>query len=133
MAFSINGGPATNLDVVDDAGGDDIATTKVITDVTPENDGTIHLDFTNSEAFLNVVEILPGTPHRMLPSGLWSATHPTATPTVISGPRTGISPADALVAMLVIYPSSLMGGYTNGIALGTSITRCLSSRVASTL
>ena len=67
MAFSINGGPATNLDVVDDAGGDDIATTKVITDVTPENDGTIHLDFTNSEAFLNVVEILPGTPHRMLP------------------------------------------------------------------
>ena len=67
VAFSINGGPATNLDVVDDAGGDDIATTKVITDVTPENDGTIHLDFTNSEAFLNVVEILPGTPHRMLP------------------------------------------------------------------
>ncbi|MGC2527627.1 MAG: malectin domain-containing carbohydrate-binding protein [Candidatus Acidiferrum sp.] len=67
VAFSINGGPATNLDVVDDAGGDDIATTKVITDATPESDGTIHLDFTNSEAFLNAVEILPGTPHRMLP------------------------------------------------------------------
>jgi len=67
VAFSINGGPLTNLDVVDDAGGDDIATTKIITDVAPASDGTIHLDFTTSEAFANAVEILPGTPHRMLP------------------------------------------------------------------
>jgi hypothetical protein len=67
VAFSINGGPLTNLDVVDDAGGDDIATTKVITDVAPATDGTIHLDFATSEAFANAVEILPGTPHRMLP------------------------------------------------------------------
>lgn len=67
VAFSIDGGPATNLDVVDDAGGDDIATWKVFTDVTPESDGAIHLDVTNSEAFVNAIEILPGTPHRMLP------------------------------------------------------------------
>lgn len=67
VAFSINGGPPTNLDVVDDAGGDDIATTQVFTDVAPASDGTIHLDFTNSEAFVNAVEILPGTPHRVLP------------------------------------------------------------------
>ena len=67
IGFSINGAPGFALDVVDDAGGDDIATTKVITDVVPENDGTIHLDFTTPEAFLNAVEILPGTPHRMLP------------------------------------------------------------------
>jgi hypothetical protein len=67
VAFSINGGPLTNLDVVDDAGGDDIATTKIITGVAPASDGTIHLDFTTSEAFINAVEILPGTPHRMLP------------------------------------------------------------------
>jgi len=39
VAFSINGGPLTNLDVVDDAGGVDIATTKVFTDVTPASDG----------------------------------------------------------------------------------------------
>src|SRR3984957_1784078 len=32
VGFSINGGPPTNLDVVDEAGGDDIATTKVFTD-----------------------------------------------------------------------------------------------------
>ncbi|HET8923383.1 MAG TPA: malectin domain-containing carbohydrate-binding protein [Candidatus Acidoferrum sp.] len=67
VGFSINGGPTTNLDVVDEAGGDDIATAKVFTDVVPESDGAIHLDFNNSEAFLNAIEILPGTPHRMLP------------------------------------------------------------------
>ena len=66
-AFSINGGPPTNLDVVDDAGGDDIATTKIITDVLPTSDGTIHVDFTNPEAFANAVEILPSAPNRMLP------------------------------------------------------------------
>ena len=67
VAFSVNGGPAQNLDIVDDAGGDDIATTKVVTDVVPATDGTIHLDFTTAEAFSNAIEILPGTPHRMLP------------------------------------------------------------------
>jgi Malectin domain len=68
VAFSINGGPLANLDVVDDAGGDDIATTKVFTDVAPASDGTIHVDFTTSEAFVNAIEILPSTPHRMLPA-----------------------------------------------------------------
>jgi hypothetical protein len=67
VAFSINGGAPTNVDVVDDAGGDDMATMKVFTDVVPASDGTIHLDFNNSEAFVNAVEILQGTPHRMLP------------------------------------------------------------------
>jgi hypothetical protein len=67
VGFSINGGPPTNLDVVDDAGGNDIATTKVFTDIAPANDGMIHLDFTTPEAFVNAIEILQGTPHRMLP------------------------------------------------------------------
>jgi Malectin domain len=67
VGFSINRGPVMTLDVVDDAGGDDIATTKVFTDVKPEDDGAIHLDFTTSDSFLNAIEILPGTPHRMLP------------------------------------------------------------------
>jgi hypothetical protein len=67
VAFSINGGPPTRLDVVDDASGDDIATTKVVADVAPASDGTIHLNFTTPESFLNAVEILPSTPHRVLP------------------------------------------------------------------
>ena len=66
VAFSINGS-ATNLDVVDDAGGNDIATTKVFLDIAPQNDGMIHVDFNTPESFLNAIEILPGTPQRMLP------------------------------------------------------------------
>jgi len=65
--FSINGGPTNNFDVVDDAAGEDIATTKVFTDVSPGPDGTIHVNFSSPESFLNAVEILPGTLHRMLP------------------------------------------------------------------
>jgi len=67
VAFSINGGPVNNVDVVDDAGGNDMATTKVFLDVSPQSDGMIHVDFNSLDAFLNAVEILPGTPHRMLP------------------------------------------------------------------
>jgi hypothetical protein len=67
VVFAINGGPPTSLDVVDDAGGDDIATTKVVADVTPASDGTIHLDFTTPESFVNAVEILPSLPHHILP------------------------------------------------------------------
>ena len=67
VGFSISGGPATNLDVVDDAGGDDIATTKVFTDVAPATDGTIHVDFVTTEAFVNAIEILRSAPNSMLP------------------------------------------------------------------
>ena len=67
VGFSINGRPQTALDLVDDAGGNDISTTKVVTDVEPENDGTIHLDFSTPDAFVNAVEILPGIAHRALP------------------------------------------------------------------
>jgi len=73
MVFSINGGPPNTLDVVDDAGGDDIATTKVFTDVQPGSDGAIHLEFTSPESFLNAIEILPGTPHSMLPVRITTA------------------------------------------------------------
>jgi hypothetical protein len=65
--FSINGGPTVSFDVADDAAGDDIATTKVFTDVSPGADGSIHINFITPESFLNAVEILPGIPHRMLP------------------------------------------------------------------
>jgi hypothetical protein len=67
VTFSINGGATTSLDVVDDAGGDDIATTKVFVDVKPQSDGMIHVDFTTPGSFFNAIEILPGAPHRTLP------------------------------------------------------------------
>jgi Malectin domain len=67
VAFSINGGPTNNLDVVDEAGGNDMVTAKVLLDVAPASDGMIHLDFITPESFVNAVEILPGIQHRMLP------------------------------------------------------------------
>lgn len=67
VALSIDGAPATNLDVVDDAGGDDSATTKIFTDIAPEKDGMIHIDFNSQESFVNAIEIIPGLAHRMLP------------------------------------------------------------------
>lgn len=67
VAFSINGGPTQNLDVLDDAGGNDVATTKIYTDVKPGTDGMIHIDFASPESFVNAIEILPGLSHRMLP------------------------------------------------------------------
>jgi malectin (di-glucose binding ER protein) len=67
VAYSINGGRPHSLDVVDDAGADDAATTKVFTGISPESDGTIHLDFTNPESFLNAVEIIPNSTAHPLP------------------------------------------------------------------
>lgn len=68
VTFSINGAAPTHLDVVDDAGGDDTATTKIFTDIAPENDGVIHIDFNSQESFVNAIEIIPGLAHRMLPA-----------------------------------------------------------------
>ncbi len=76
VVFSLNGGPSTGLDVVDDAGGDDTETEKIFTDVHPEEDGKIHLDFTSSDSYLNAIEILPGIPHRMLPLRIYAGHTP---------------------------------------------------------
>jgi hypothetical protein len=68
VVFSINGGPLTNMDVVDDAGGDDVATTKIFTGVAPTSDGMIHVDFNSPESFVNAIEILQAPSHAMLPA-----------------------------------------------------------------
>jgi len=102
VAFSIIGGPPANLDVVDDAGGNDIAITKIITDVVPEGDGTIHLDSTTS-------------------GSSWD-TLPIVIPMAMFGCQTSSSLADALVVSEVIYPKSPMVVFTNGIDLDTSVT-----------
>ncbi|MGC1187460.1 MAG: malectin domain-containing carbohydrate-binding protein [Candidatus Acidiferrales bacterium] len=74
--FSLNGGPTNGLDVVDDAGANDTATEKVFTNVRPEQDGKIHLDFTSNQSYLNAVEILPGIPNRMLPVRIYAGETP---------------------------------------------------------
>lgn len=65
--FTVNGGDANTFDVVDDAGGDGIATTKVIRGVRPENDGAIHVDFISDASLLKAVEILQTPTEAMLP------------------------------------------------------------------
>jgi hypothetical protein len=65
--FSLNGGDNVSLDVVDDAGGDYIADTKVLRGVRPENDGTIHIDFVSEISALKAVEILPEPSEALLP------------------------------------------------------------------
>jgi hypothetical protein len=65
--YSLNGGENNTLDVVDDAGGHNIATTKVFRGVRPENDGAIHIDFTSEIFLLKAVEILPTPSEGMLP------------------------------------------------------------------
>jgi len=57
--FSIDDGVSMNVDVDDDAPGDNTAMTRVVGGVKPESDGTIHLDFANEGSRLNAVEILP--------------------------------------------------------------------------
>lgn len=67
IGYSVDGGQPTDLDVVDDSGGDDTATAKIVTGVRPEADGAIHLDFTEPHSFVNAVEILPEPEQRPLP------------------------------------------------------------------
>jgi hypothetical protein len=65
--FSVNGGDNISLDVVDDAGGNYIADTKVLRGVRPENDGTIHIDFVSEISAMKAVEILPAPSEALLP------------------------------------------------------------------
>ena len=65
--LSINAGADINFDVVDQAGGDGIATSMVLTGVRPEPDGAIHLDYTSEVSLLNAVEILPADSAAQLP------------------------------------------------------------------
>jgi malectin (di-glucose binding ER protein) len=55
--LTINNRRADALDIVDEAGGDDIAIGKLYTGIHPMDDGSIHLDFTSDGAFINALEI----------------------------------------------------------------------------
>jgi len=65
--FSLNGGENISFDLVDDAGGDSIADTKVFRNVRPENDGTIHVDYEGEVSAMKAVEILPAPSEELLP------------------------------------------------------------------
>jgi hypothetical protein len=78
--LAINAGADIHFDVVDNAGGDGIATSYVQTGIHPEKDGTIHLDYISDVSLLNAVEILPGNSDKLLPARI------TASPFAIKDP-----------------------------------------------
>lgn len=55
--LTINNRRADALDIVDEAGGDDIAIGKIYSGIQPMEDGAIHLDFTSDGSFVNAVEV----------------------------------------------------------------------------
>ena len=65
--ISVNAGSDFAFDVVDNAGGDGIATSHVWTGIEPENDGSIHVDLVSETSPLNAVEILPAPGEELLP------------------------------------------------------------------
>ena len=68
VSLAINGLPVSTLDVASDAGGVNTATVKIFKDISPAKDGLLHLTFQGSgPSFVNALEVLPGTPGKMLP------------------------------------------------------------------
>jgi hypothetical protein len=71
VVLSINNAATAALDIVDEAGGDDVVVGKVYAGIRPMGDGAIHLDFISDGSFINAAELTPsnsdaGTPLRML-------------------------------------------------------------------
>jgi hypothetical protein len=59
VSYTIGAGQTDTVDVASDAGGANMATMKVYTDVRPGQDGKIHLSFWSTDGFVNALEILP--------------------------------------------------------------------------
>jgi hypothetical protein len=121
--LSINAGPAINVDVVDDAGGDGIATSTVVTGVAPENDGAIHIDFISEVSLLNAVEIIPAPSASLLPVRIVVSSKPYvdsanqfwSSDRYFSGGRHGLPPESAKQGNLGLYESDRVGRFRYSI------------------
>jgi len=70
FSVSLNGRPLlANFDIVADAPGSETADERVFKDVSPAEDGQLHLQFSSltGKPLLSGIEVLPGIPHRILP------------------------------------------------------------------
>jgi hypothetical protein len=122
-SLSINAAPAFNVDVVDDAGGHNTATTTLVTGVAPENDGAIHVDFVSEVSLLNAVEILPAPSARQLPVRIVSGTNSFiddakqvwSSDRYFSGGRHGLPPKGANLNELGIYQFDRIGRFRYNI------------------
>jgi hypothetical protein len=122
-SISINAAPVFNVDVVDDAGGHNTATTTIVTGVTPLNDGSIHLDYTSEVSLLNAVEILPAPSSRQLPVRIIASSNSFtddarqvwSSDRYFSGGRRGLPPKEAKIGELGIYQSDRIGRFRYNI------------------
>jgi hypothetical protein len=116
---SINAGPAIDIDVVDDAGGDGMATSTVVTGVAPENDGAIHIDFVSEVSLLNAVEIIPAPSTDLLPVRIVVSSKPYvdsanqfwSSDRYFSGGRHGLPPDSSRQGNLGLYESERIGRF----------------------
>ena len=74
--FSMNASDNISIDVVDDAGGNYVADTKVFRGIRPENDGTIHIDYIGEISAMKAVEILPAPSEALLPIRIVAGPNP---------------------------------------------------------
>jgi hypothetical protein len=67
----------TDFDVIADAAGASLADERVFRDISPAADGQLHLRFTHMvrDAFLNAIEITPGTPGHLRPIRIVMSDH----------------------------------------------------------
>jgi len=115
--ISMNAGPDINFDVVDNAGGNGIATSYVLAGIHPENDGAIHVDYTSEVSLLNAVEILPAESDNLLPVRITAspfAIKDSANQTWLSdryfrGGRRGLLPDSAKITNRGIYSNHRVG------------------------
>jgi Malectin domain len=117
--LSVNAGPTIRADVVDDAGGDGIATSTVLTGIAPEHDGAIHLDFTSEVSPLNAIEILPAPSASLLPVRIVVNSKPYLdsagqfwlSDRYFSGGRHGMPPETAQRSSLGLYGANRVGRF----------------------
>jgi hypothetical protein len=127
VVLSINAGSDINFDVVDNAGGDGIATAYVLTGIRPENDGAIHLDYTSEVSLLNAVEILPADSDHLLPVRITvnpfsitdSASQLWLSDRYFSGGRRGLVPNSTKAANLGIYSFDRIGRFRYDIPVAS--------------
>lgn len=118
-SLSINASPTVTVDVVDAAGGHNIATSMVVTDVSPENDGAIHVDFVSEISLLNAVEFLPASSSKLLPVRIVASSSPFIddakqewlSDRFFSGGRHGQPPRGGNLANVGIYQSNRIGRF----------------------
>ena len=119
----INASLNIGVDVVDIAGGDGIATSRVVTGIYPENDGAIHLDYISEISPLNAVEILPSTSDKLLPVRIVAASEPFTdslgqrwlSDRYFTGGRRGLLPDRSKLPDLGAFESDRVGNFRYSI------------------